>query len=66
MAAAVQNGASEAPKAPEQEEYQEKQHEEQQDNQKDINWNDMTMLASMGPMDVRHLLLQQRSAALCC
>eukprot|EP00727_Mastigamoeba_balamuthi_P011290 m51a1_g6784 hypothetical protein (814) ;mRNA; r:145063-154207 len=44
----AQNGASEAPEAPEQEEYQ----EEQQDDQNNINWNDMTTLASMGPTDV--------------
>eukprot|EP00727_Mastigamoeba_balamuthi_P011676 m51a1_g7130 putative dwnn a cchc-type zinc finger (171) ;mRNA; r:236788-240594 len=41
------NGASEAPEAPEQEKYQ----EEQQDDQNDINWDDMTTLASMGPVD---------------
>eukprot|EP00727_Mastigamoeba_balamuthi_P007658 m51a1_g3512 hypothetical protein (230) ;mRNA; f:888311-896174 len=40
--------APEAPEAPEQEKYQEKQ----QDDQEDINWDDMTTLASMRPTDV--------------
>eukprot|EP00727_Mastigamoeba_balamuthi_P014719 m51a1_g9873 hypothetical protein (174) ;mRNA; f:82876-95504 len=44
------NGASEAPEAPEAPE-QEKYQEEQQDDQDDINWDDMTTLASMGPVD---------------